>query len=144
MNQLSVGVPVLILLLDAPAYSFRQENNVFLSFCSFRFIRVVISLEVCDLDGRRLKLARSDETKLFVQDLPPLLQVAESLAEIIVLEVAASVWVLVLLGLVSEVNTFEIVEIEVVNVRVSIVFNFPPLLLFLLIFLFRRISASLE
>ena len=144
MNQLSVGVPVLILLLDAPAYSFRQENNVFLSFCSFRFIRVVISLEVCDLDGRRLKLARSDETKLFVQDLPPLLQVAESLAEIIVLEVAASVWVLVLLGLVSEVNSFEIVEIEVVHVRVSIVFNFPPLLLLLLIFLFRRISASLE
>ena len=144
MNQLGVGVPVLILLLDAPAYSFRQENNVFLSFCSFRFIRVVISLEVSDLNGRRLKLARSDETKLFVQDLPPLLQVAESLAEIIVLEVAASVWVLVLLGLVSEVNSFEIVEIEVVHVRVSIVFNFPPLLLLLLIFLFRRISASLE
>ena len=137
-------VPILVRLLDAPSYSFRKENNVFLSFCSFRFVRVVVGLEVSDFNGWRLKLARCDETELLVQDLPPLLQVAESLTEIVVLKVAARVGVLVLLGLVSEVNSFEIVEIEIVHVRVSIVFNFPPLLLFLLIFLFRRISAGLE
>ena len=115
----TISVPVLLFVL---AVSLLLLDALLALFACLRHRIVVLVMRLVDSLPVLRRFRR--QSQLLVELAPQLLQLCQSLAQIVVLEVAAGFRILVLaIGVLVEVDALEIVEVQVVDVGVRIARN---------------------